>query len=623
ELPEELRERVEDVILNRRDDATDRLLEIAEQYRGDGSAAARKEDLAWRELPVTKRLEHALVKGIDAYVEEDTEAARQEASAALEVIEGPLMSGMNVVGDLFGDGKMFLPQVVKSARVMKKAVAYLIPYIEAEKKPGAKAAGKILMATVKGDVHDIGKNIVGVVLQCNNFEVIDIGVMVPAQTILEKAKEHDVDIIGLSGLITPSLDEMVHIAKEMQRLGYQQPIMIGGATTSIAHTAVKVEPNYDEPVVWVKDASRAVGVAQNLISELHREKFVAGVKAEYEAVRERHAGRQAATQFVNLEQARKNKVQIDWDNYTPPEPKALGVTTFDDIPLEELVPYIDWTFFFHAWELRGKYPRILDDAEKGEEARKLFDDAQAMLNKIIDEKWLTARAVVGIYAANATEDDDVILYEANDAQGELARLHFLRKQTKQPPGKPNYCLSDYVAPKSSGKLDYVGMFACTTGLGIDEKIVEFEAKHDDYSAIMLKTLADRLAEACAEWLHEMVRKEEWGYGSNENLSNEQLIKEEYQGIRPALGYPACPDHTEKDIVWQLMDVQAQTGIWLTESKAMVPTAAVSGLYFSHPEARYFAVGKINREQVEDYARRKGMSVEEAEKWLGPNLGYDV
>ena len=623
ELPEELRERVEDVILNRRDDATDRLLEIADKYRGDGSGAERKEDLAWRELPVTKRLEHALVKGIDAYVEEDTEAARQEASAALEVIEGPLMSGMNVVGDLFGDGKMFLPQVVKSARVMKKAVAYLIPYIEAEKKPGAKAAGKILMATVKGDVHDIGKNIVGVVLQCNNFEVIDLGVMVPAQQILDEAKKHDVDIIGLSGLITPSLDEMVHIAKELQRLGYKQPVMIGGATTSIAHTAVKVEPHYDEPVVWVKDASRAVGVAQNLISELHRDKFVAGVKAEYEEVRARHAGRQAATQFVSLEQARKNKVQIDWADYTPPEPKDLGVTTFDDIPLETLVPYIDWTFFFHAWELRGQYPRILDDADKGEEARKLFDDAQAMLKKIIDEKWLTARAVVGMFAANATDNDDVILYEANDAEGELARLHFLRKQVKQPPGKPNYCLSDYVAPQSSGKLDYVGMFACTTGLGIDEKIAEFEAAHDDYSAIMLKALADRLAEACAEWLHEMVRKEEWGYASDESLDNAALIKEEYQGIRPALGYPACPDHTEKDIVWQLMDVQAQTGIWLTESKAMVPTAAVSGLYFSHPESRYFAVGKINREQVEDYARRKGMSVDEAELWLGPNLGYDA
>ena len=645
ELPAELRERVEDVILNRRDDATDRLLEIAEQYRGDGSGAVKKEDLAWREWPVIKRLEHALVKGIDAYVEEDTEAARQEASAALEVIEGPLMSGMNVVGDLFGDGKMFLPQVVKSARVMKKAVAYLIPYIEAEKKPGAKAAGKILMATVKGDVHDIGKNIVGVVLQCNNFEVIDIGVMVPAQTILDKAKEHDVDIVGLSGLITPSLDEMVHIAKEMQRLGYQQPIMIGGATTSVAHTAVKVEPHYDEPVVWVKDASRAVGVAQNLISELHREKFVAGVKAEYEAVRERHAGRQAATQFVSLEEARANKVQIDWEHYTPPVPRSHNplsqqgegqgegikstpagggtITTFDDIPLEQLVPYIDWTFFFHAWELKGRYPNILEDELKGEEARKLFEDAQQMLKQIIDEKWLTARAVVGLFAANATDDDDVIVYEGDDTEVELTRLHFLRKQVKQPPGKPNYCLSDYVAPQSSGKLDYVGMFACTTGLGIDEKVKAFEAAHDDYSAIMLKAIADRLAEACAEWLHEMVRKEEWGYASDESLDNEALINEQYQGIRPALGYPASPDHTEKDIVWQLMDVQAQTGIWLTESKAMVPTAAVSGLYFSHPESRYFAVGKINREQVEDYARRKGMSVSEAEKWLGPNLGYDA
>jgi len=640
ELPQELRERVEDVILNRRDDATDRLLEIADQYRGEGGGAAKKEDLAWREWPVAKRLEHALVKGIDAYVEEDTEAARQEASAALEVIEGPLMSGMNTVGDLFGDGKMFLPQVVKSARVMKKAVAYLIPYIEAEKKEGAKAAGKILMATVKGDVHDIGKNIVGVVLQCNNFEVIDIGVMVPAQTILEKAKEHDVDIIGLSGLITPSLDEMVHIAKEMQRLGYKQPVMLGGATTSIAHTAVKVEPHYAEPVVWVKDASRAVGVAQNLISAANRDNFVESVKAEYEAVRERHAGRQAATQFVSLEEARANKVKIDWGNYTPPVPNELGVSTFDDIPLAELVPYIDWTFFFHAWELKGRYPQILDDEQKGEEARKLFDDAQAMLKKIIDEKWLTARAVIGLFAANATDDDDIIIYETEDdaqgsanaagdrtsgaaTEGELARLHFLRKQTKQPPGQPNASLADFVAPQTSGKQDYVGMFACTAGLGIDEKVKAFEAKHDDYSAILLKAIADRLAEACAEWLHQVVRKSDWGYSADEALNSEALIKEEYQGIRPALGYPACPDHTEKDTLWSLLDVEQQTGIWLTEAKAMVPTAAVSGLYFSHPESRYFAVGKINREQVDDYARRKGMSIDEVELWLGPNLGYDA
>ncbi|MBW6477282.1 MAG: methionine synthase [Chromatiales bacterium] len=621
ELPAELRERVEDVVLNRRPDGTDRLLEIAEQYRGDGSAAVKKEDLAWRELPVVKRLEHALVKGIDAYVEEDTEAARQEASAALEVIEGPLMSGMNVVGDLFGEGKMFLPQVVKSARVMKKAVAYLIPYIEAEKKPGAKAAGKILMATVKGDVHDIGKNIVGVVLQCNNFEVIDIGVMVPAVTILEKAREHQVDIIGLSGLITPSLDEMVHIAKEMQRQGFTLPIMIGGATTSIAHTAVKVEPHYQHPVVWVKDASRAVGVAQNLISELHRDSFVAGIKSEYEAVRERHAGRQAATQFVSLAEARANKVVIDWAAYTPPQPNKPGITTFRDIPLASLIPFIDWTFFFHAWELRGAYPRILDDAEKGEEARKLFADAQAMLRQIIEEKWLSASAVVGLFAANATEDDDIILY-AEDANSELARLHNLRKQTKQPPGKPNYSLCDYVAPLSSGKRDYVGMFACSTGLGIDERVQAFEAAHDDYSAIMLKALADRLAEACAEWLHQQLRKQIWGYVPDEALDTEALIKEQYQGIRPALGYPACPDHTEKDILWQLLDVEQQTGIWLTESKAMVPTAAVSGLYFSHPEASYFNVGKIGREQVEDYARRKGMRISEIEKWLGPNLGYE-
>ncbi len=645
ELPAELRERVEDVVLNRRPDATDRLLEIADQFKGGGSGGAKKEDLAWRELPVAKRLEHALVKGIDAYVEADTEEARQQASAALEVIEGPLMGGMNVVGDLFGEGKMFLPQVVKSARVMKKAVAHLIPYIEAEKKPGAKAAGRILMATVKGDVHDIGKNIVGVVLQCNNFEVIDIGVMVPTVTILEKAKEHDVDIIGLSGLITPSLDEMTHIAKEMQRLGMNIPVMIGGATTSKAHTAVKIAPEYDQPIVWVKDASRAVGVAQNLISEQLREPFVAQLRAEYEEARAAFAGRQAKADYASLEEARANRAPIDWSGYQPPRPELLktvdlpfpalrgamgeGATytrdgnllLIDQIPLDELRHYIDWTFFFHAWELRGRYPQILDDAEKGEEARKLFADAEAMLEKIISEGWLTARAVVGLWPANSTEDDDIIVWADEEKSAERARFHMLRKQTRQPSGKANDCLSDFVAPDSSGKLDYVGGFACAAGFGIDEHIAAFEKAHDDYSSIMLKAIADRLAEACAEWLHAAVRRTIWGYAADESLDNAALIEERYQGIRPALGYPACPDHSEKDTLWELLDAKEKTGIWLTESKAMVPTAAVSGLYFAHPESRYFAVAKVTEEQVADYAARKGMECAEAEKWLGPNLGY--
>ncbi|MCW8918689.1 MAG: methionine synthase [Gammaproteobacteria bacterium] len=640
ELPAELRDRVEDVVLNRSPEATDALLAIADNYRGDGSTAERKEDLAWREWEVAKRIEHALVKGIDAYVVEDTEAARKSFSDPVDVIEGPLMAGMNVVGDLFGAGKMFLPQVVKSARVMKKAVAYLLPFIEAGKGGGAQSNGKILMATVKGDVHDIGKNIVGVVLQCNNFEVIDIGVMVPAADILARAKEHNVDIIGLSGLITPSLDEMVHIAKEMQRQGFTIPVMLGGATTSRAHTAVKIDLQYDQPTVWVKDASRAVGVAQNLISSNTRTAFVAELQAEYDRVRADHAARQQKAVYVSLDEARANRTPIDWASYTPPVPKDLGVTLFDDIDLNDLVPYIDWTFFFHAWELRGSYPKILDDAEKGETARELFDEAQAMLKKIIDERWLTARAVVGLFPANATADDDIIVYETDDRDVEVGRFHMLRKQTRQPSGdaqgsanvaegrKPgaakwNESLADYVAPVDSGKADYVGMFACTTGLGIDAKIAEFKAQHDDHSAIMLQAIADRLAEACAEWLHLLVRREEWGYVADETLDSEALLKERYQGIRPALGYPACPDHTEKDTLWSLLEVKEKTGIWLTEHKAMVPTAAVSGLYFSHPEARYFSVGKVTEEQVAEYAKRKDMEKDEVEKWLAPNLGYDV
>ena len=645
DLPGELREAVEDVVRNRRDDATDRLLALAERYRSQGgSSEAKKEDLAWRDWPVTKRLEHALVKGIDSYVEEDTEAARQQASAALEVIEGPLMAGMNVVGDLFGEGKMFLPQVVKSARVMKKAVAHLIPYIEAEKKPGSKAAGKILMATVKGDVHDIGKNIVGVVLQCNNFEVIDIGVMVPAATILEQAQAHGVDIIGLSGLITPSLEEMVHLAKEMQRLGNTTPIMIGGATTSKAHTAVKIAPEYDHPVVWVKDASRAVGVAQNLISELHRDTFLAHLRSDYAATREAHASRQAKADYVGLSEARAKRTPLDWSGYPPHRPRLLatidlpitkgqgiaasgasctleeGVLLLDEIPITTLSDYIDWTFFFHAWELKGRYPQILDDPAKGEEARKLFHDAQAMLQQIATEGWLTARALVALWPANASPEDDLIIWSDEQRSSERARFHMLRKQTRQPQGRYNESLADFLAPLD-GPVDYLGGFACTAGHGIDAHIARFEAAHDDYSAILLKALADRLAEACAEWLHQQVRSEIWGYAAAEQLDNEALIAEKYQGIRPALGYPACPDHSEKDLLWQLLDAENRAAITLTESKAMVPTAAVSGLYLAHPQARYFALGKIARDQVAEYAQRKGMTLAEAEYWLAPNLGY--
>ncbi len=622
DLPEELRERVEDVVLNRRPDATERLLEIAERYKGDGAAASPEEEQAWRNLPVAERIQHALVKGIDAFIIEDTEEARQQFERPIQVIEGPLMDGMNVVGDLFGDGKMFLPQVVKSARVMKKAVAHLIPYIEAEKTESSESNGKILMATVKGDVHDIGKNIVGVVLQCNNFEVIDLGVMVPANRILEAAVEHQVDIIGLSGLITPSLDEMVHMAKEMQRLGMDIPLMIGGATTSRAHTAVKIDPEYDHPVVWVKDASRAVGVAQNLISEEMYDDFVAGLKRDYEQVRINHAGRRSQTRWLTLEQARANKLAIDWDDWTPPVPKRPGITVLDDYPLAELLPYIDWTPFFHSWELKGSYPKILDDEHKGEEATRLYQDAQAMLQRIVAEGWLGARAIVGLYPANTVGDDDIEVYDPDDPSRLLCTLHHLRQQTERPPGKPNHCLADFIAPRETGKTDWIGGFAVTAGIGIDAHVARFEAEHDDYSAIMLKALADRLAEAFAEHLHERVRKEFWAYAADEQLDNAALIREQYTGIRPAAGYPASPDHTEKQTLWDWLQIEKHTGITLTESFAMLPTAAVSGLYFSHPQSRYFAVGKINRDQVEDYARRKGMNIAEVERWLAPNLGYD-
>jgi len=622
DLPQELREHVEDVVRNRRDDSTERLLDIADQYRGDGSSGKKVENLEWREYEVRKRIEHALIKGIDTYVVEDTEEARLSFDRPIQVIEGPLMDGMNVVGDLFGDGKMFLPQVVKSARVMKKAVAHLIPFIEAEKDGKARSNGKILMATVKGDVHDIGKNIVGVVLQCNNFEVVDMGVMVPANKIIEKAQEENVDIIGLSGLITPSLDEMVHLAKELQRLKMHVPVMIGGATTSKAHTAVKIDQNYAAPTVWVKDASRAVGVAQSLISTDLKENFVSELSEDYEQVRINHAGRRKKTNWAKIEDARLNKAKIDWNKSDIGVPAFTGVKVFDDYSLDEIKEFIDWTPFFFAWELKGRYPKILTDKEKGEEATKLFKDAKAMLDKIISEKWLTAKAVVGVFPANTVNDDDVEVY-ADDSRSELlTTLNFLRTQTQQPPGRPNNCLSDFIAPKETGLKDHIGAFAVTTGVGIDAHVKRFEEDHDDYQAIMLKVLADRLAEAFAELMHKRMRKEFWAYAKDETLDNDALIAEQYKGIRPAPGYPACPDHTEKAKLWQLIDAHQKAGISITESFAMLPAASVSGWYFSNPESKYYAVAKINRDQVEDYAKRKGMTLAEAERWLAPNLGYD-
>jgi len=626
DIPEELRDAVEDVVLNRRPDATERMVDLAPRYKGDGAAAESKEDLQWRTWPVEKRLGHALVKGITAYIDEDTEEARAKVARPLHVIEGPLMDGMNVVGDLFGAGKMFLPQVVKSARVMKKAVAYLEPYLEAEKAALAESGalqsrGKILMATVKGDVHDIGKNIVGVVLQCNNYAVIDLGVMVPAGDILKAAREHQVDIVGLSGLITPSLDEMVHVAKEMQRLDFQVPLLIGGATTSKAHTAVKIEPHYEHAVVYVPDASRAVGVATSLLSEDMCAGFVQSVRTEYQEVRNRRAARDEAKHLVPIDLARDNPTPIDWSSYAPPVPAHPGVQVFEDISIRDIARYIDWTFFFHAWQLKGRYPQILDDPGKGEEARKLFDDAHAMLERVIKEKWLRATAVIGLFPANAV-GDDVVVYADEERADPIAGFHFLRKQGRQPRGKFNACLADFVAPTHTGLEDYLGAFACTAGVGIDAHVKAFEADHDDYSSLLLKALADRLAEALAEMLHARVRMRHWGYAGDEDLGNEDLIEERYQGIRPAMGYPASPDHTEKDALWKLLDVEAKTGIWLTESKAMVPTAAVSGLYFSHPDARYFAVGKLNKDQIEDYADRKHLPVKEVERWLGPNLAYE-
>lgn len=690
DIPKELRDAVEDVILNRDAGATERLLDIAPKYKGDGKAEEKKEDLEWRSWPVEKRLEHALVKGIDAFVDEDTEAARAKLGKPLLVIEGPLMDGMNVVGDLFGAGKMFLPQVVKSARVMKKAVAYLDPFMAAEKE-GAEiqANGKILMATVKGDVHDIGKNIVGVVLQCNNYEVIDLGVMVPAEKILQVAREQKVDIIGLSGLITPSLDEMVHMAKEMQRQGFHVPLMIGGATTSKIHTAVKIEPQYqNDMVVYVPDASRAVGVASTLLSKEMKPKYVAELRKEYEQVRVKRAANQTERKLISIADARANKAKIDWAAYTPPKPKLLEMAAltpspspadeegnehqycciahklqaernaqkaaqvipanaellhshggcilkFNDYPLDELVERIDWTPFFRSWELAGRYPDILNDEVVGSEATTLFADAQALLQTMVADKWIQAKAVIGFFPAHSV-GDDIMLFADETRQTVQTTLHNLRMQMDRNGQQPNYSLADFVAPAvpfdsaqgthhpivERSRNDWMGAFAVSTGFGIEQHLAAFRAKHDDYSAIMLEALCDRFAEALAEKMHERVRKEFWGYAANEHLDNNAMIAEKYQGIRPAPGYPACPDHTEKGTLWQLLEVEANTGMKITESFAMYPAASVSGWYFSHPEARYFGIGRVARDQVADYAKRKGMSLAEAEKWLSPVLGYE-
>ncbi|MGN6518397.1 MAG: methionine synthase [Dokdonella sp.] len=620
DLDPELRERVEDVVLNRRKDATERLLEIAERYKAKKGDVV-VENLAWRSLPVRERLSHALVHGIDAFVEADTEEVRAQSTRPLDVIEGPLMDGMNVVGDLFGAGKMFLPQVVKSARVMKKAVAYLLPYIEAEKaRTGdtGKSNGKIVMATVKGDVHDIGKNIVGVVLRCNNFDVIDLGVMVPAQRILDTAIAERADMIGLSGLITPSLEEMSHVAKEMQRQDLRIPLLIGGATTSRAHTALKIEPHYKSPTVWVKDASRAVGVAQSLVSKELVDAFMDKVRADYAEIRERHKDRSGAKRLVPLDKARAQRFDGDWANYEPPAPKKPGIHVFDDYPLAELVERIDWSPFFNAWELAGRHPAIFDDAVVGMQAKELYRDARAMLERIVAEKWLTARGVIGFWRAQSVGDD----IELHDDTGRVATLHHLRQQADKPVERPDFCLADFVAPSSSGRADWVGAFAVTAGIGIEAHLERFERDHDDYSSIMLKALADRLAEAFAERLHERVRREFWGYAPDEALGNDDLIAEKYRGIRPAPGYPACPDHTEKATLFRLLDATNNAGIELTEGYAMFPTAAVSGWYFAHPQSQYFVVGRLTREQVEDYAKRKGWSLAEAERWLAPNLDYD-
>ena len=621
DIPESLRERVEDVVLNRRPDATERLLAVADDVRRQ--RRDRGPDLSWREGPVEERLSHALVEGIGDFVVEDTEEARLAMDRPLDVIEGPLMDGMNVVGDLFGSGQMFLPQVVKSARVMKQAVAHLIPFLEADKESGGRipAKGKIVTATVKGDVHDIGKNIVGVVLQCNNFEVIDLGVMVPYARILETAKAEGADMIGLSGLITPSLGEMEIVAAEMKRAGFTAPLLIGGATTSRAHTAVRIAPNYDHPVVHVVDASRAVGVAGALMSDARRGPFVAEIEREYAGIRDGHRGRNRDGRRHTLRSAREAGPSIDWASAEPAKPSFLGLKTFDSYDLGDLVDRIDWTPFFRAWELAGAFPRILDDPKVGRAARDLHDDARAMLERIVAERWLTARGVIGFFPANAA-GDDVEVYADESRGAARARFCFLRQQMMKNAERANLCLADFIAPRETGVADYLGGFTVTAGIGIEAKLAEFEAARDDYDGILLKALADRLAEAFAERMHERVRKEFWGYAPDENLDNQALIREEYRGIRPAPGYPACPDHSEKPLLFDLLGAPENAGVTLTEGFAMLPAASVSGFYFAHPRARYFGVGRIGRDQVEDYAARKGVPLSQAERWLAPNLGYE-
>jgi 5-methyltetrahydrofolate--homocysteine methyltransferase len=617
EIPKDLLEHVEDVILDRRDDATERLLDFAENVKGDGSKTNEKAVLEWRSGTVQERITHSLVKGVDAFIEEDVEEARQAATKPIEVIEINLMTGMNVVGDLFGSGKMFLPQVVKSARVMKKAVAYLLPFIEAAKQVGDKSGnGKILMATVKGDVHDIGKNIVSVVLACNNYEIVDLGVMVPPEKIIAAAIEHEVDIIGLSGLITPSLDEMVYLAKELDKRGLKIPVMIGGATTSRAHTAVKIAPQYNSTVIHVNDASRAVTVAGNLLDH-NRKIYASDIRAEYDAFRETFLNRSRDKNFLTIEQARKNKLQLDWDNFTPVKPKVIGKQIVE-VDLETLVPYIDWTPFFRTWELFGKYPAILTDEVVGEQATSVFADAQAMLKVILQEKKLTAKGVYGIFPANQINDDDIELQPITDNSQPITFLT-LRQQSQKTKGAPNIALSDFIAPKESGKVDYMGAFCVTTGFGVDEWAADFEKDLDDYNSIMVKALADRFAEAFAEYLHEKVRKEFWGYAADENLSTEDMIDEVYKGIRPAPGYPACPDHLEKPTIWKLLNVEEEIGVTLTESMAMWPASSVSGYYFGNPESKYFGLGKIKEDQVIDYAKRRNVSTDVAMKWLNPNI----
>ena len=617
EIPKDLLEYVEDVLLDRRDDATERLLEFAESVKGQ-TKESNQEKNEWREKPLQERISHSLVKGIDAFIIEDVEEARTQVTRPLEVIEGHLMSGMNIVGDLFGEGKMFLPQVVKSARVMKKAVAYLQPFIEDEKDIATQSAGKVLMATVKGDVHDIGKNIVSVVLACNNFEIIDLGVMVPPEKILEAAVQNQVDVIGLSGLITPSLDEMVFVAQEMQRQKIEIPLLIGGATTSKAHTAVKIAPVRENAVIHVNDASRAVTVVSNLLSKEQQESYVAGIRSDYDQFREKFLQRSESKTYLSLTQARTNALALDWKNYLPVKPKNLGTHTLRDFPLDRLVPYIDWTPFFRSWDLHGKYPEILSDFVVGPQATELFVDAQKMLTQLIDEKWLEARARFGLFPAYS-QGDDIVLYDPEHPDKPISKLLTLRQQLQKKAGQPNIALSDFIAPSSMDYKDYCGAFCVTTGFGTQEKAAAFEAENDDYSSIMIKALADRLAEAFAEYLHEAVRQNAWGYASDERLSNEELIAEQYKGIRPAPGYPACPDHLEKIELWKLLEVKETIGVSLTESLAMWPAASVSGYYFAHPQAQYFGLGKITEEQLKDYSQRRKISIDQARKWLNPNL----